>query len=183
VKLTIALERLAILVASLVVSVGLIALLSGFFAGRDQPGVSAASSPPGQQFRDLGSAHLRLGEPRPAYASNPPTSGGHLPRLVRRDKAELSDDQLLEALARGDVVLMYGTPTPPPGLETVARAAAGPFTPSLAAAGQAVILARRPGTAGLLALAWTHILHLSSATDPLLGEFIDYWLGRGASGR
>ena len=44
---TTALERVAIVVASLALSFGLIALLSGFFAGRDQAGVAITQTGPG----------------------------------------------------------------------------------------------------------------------------------------
>jgi hypothetical protein len=182
VKLTTALERVAIVVASLALSVGLIALLSGFFAGRDQAGVTGTPSQLGAQFRDQGDAHLSPGQPHPAYDSNPPTSGAHVPEPVTHDTAELNNDQLLQALEEGNVVVMYGTRTPPPGLESFAHAVAGPFTPALAAAGQAVILARRPGIRGLVGLAWAHLVSVSAADDPLLKSFTQYWLGRGAAG-
>jgi hypothetical protein len=180
---TTALERVAIIVASLVLSIGLIALLSGFFAGRDQAGVSVSSSGPGEQFRDLGHAHLRPGDVRPLYDSIPATSGAHIPEPVLRQNSQLNDDQLLQALEAGNVVIMYGGQTPPPGLEALARKLAGPFKPALAAAGQAVILARRPGAAGLIALAWAHSAHVSAPDDSLLATFTQYWLGRGAPGR
>jgi Protein of unknown function (DUF3105) len=183
VKLTTALERLAIVVASLALSIGLIAALSGFFAGRDQAGVSGAATPVGRQFPDLGHAHPQPGQPRPAYNSDPPTSGAHVPEPVLHDDRRLNDNQLLQALEAGDVVIMYGGRAPPPGLQSFARATAGPFTPALAAAGQAVILARRPGTRGLIGLAWTHMLRVSVAKDGLLRPFTGYWLGRGAPGR
>jgi hypothetical protein len=184
VRLTVALERLAIFVASLALSIGLIAVLSGFFAGRDQAGVSGATPPLGVQYRDLGHAHLRPGDRRPAYDSHPPTSGPHVPVAVRRQFTRLSDDQLLQALEVGDVVIDYGGGIPPPGLLALARSVApGAFTPALAADGQAVILAKRPGTPGLIALAWTHMVHVGSPQDPLLRGFAQYWLGRGAPGR
>ena len=78
-------------------------------------------------------------------------------------------------------MVMYGGAKPPPGLRTLALSLAPPFTPALAAAGQAVILARRPGTAGVLGLAWAHMLRVPSAARPaLLRTFTQYWLGRGA---
>ncbi len=181
-KLSTALERLAIVLASLALSIGLIALLSGFFAGRDQAGVSGSQEPVGAQFADQGHAHLRPGQPRPRYDSDPPTSGAHVPIPVRRDATKLSDDQLLEALELGNVVIVYGTPVPPAGLQQLARSIAGSFSPALAAAGQAVILARRPGTVGLVGLAWAHMVHVSATNDPLLTQFTQYWLGRGAPG-
>jgi hypothetical protein len=75
---------------------------------------------------------------------------------------------------------MYDTAKPPPALPVVARKLGGPFSPSLAAAGDTIILARRPGTNGLIGLAWAHMVRVSSPTDPLLVGFINYWLGRGA---
>lgn len=176
-------ERIAIGVASLALSVGLILLLSGYFAGRDQAAVSGGASGPGQAFRDLGHTALSPGQPRPSYDSNPPTSGAHVPEPVARDGATLNDDQLLEALQLGNVVIVYGSAEPPPGLAAFARTAAPPFTPALAATGDAVMLARRPGAAGLVALAWTHLLRVSSASDPQLGQFVSFWLGRGAPGQ
>ena len=173
-------ERIAIVVASLVLSIGLILLLSGYFAGRDQAAVSGGASGPGQAFSDQGHAALSPGQPRPSYNSDPPTSGAHVPEAVTRDGTTLNDDQLLQALQLGNVVIVYGSRQPPPGLAKFARAVAPSFTPALAAAGNAVILARRPGTAGLVALAWTHLLRASSPSDPQLGQFASFWLGRGA---
>jgi hypothetical protein len=180
---TTALERVAIVAASLALSIGLIALLSGFFAGRDQAGLSGSSSGPGLAFPDLGDAHLAPGQPRPGYNSDPPTSGPHVPEPVVRDEARINDDQLLEALEAGDVVVLYGASAPPPGLRSFAGAVAAPFTPALAAAGGAVILSRRPGTIGLVGAAWRHLISVRSASDPALRNFAEYWLGKGAPGR
>jgi hypothetical protein len=172
-------ERAAVVLASLALSIGLIVALSGYFAGRDQAGIAGAASGPGQAFADLGDAHLAPGELRPAYNSDPPTSGAHVPEPVVHDRAQLSDDQLLEALALGDVVIAYGGHEPSPSLVALARGVTGPFTPALAAAGQAVVLARRPGTVGLIGLAWAHMVQVSSPNDPLLRQFAQFWLGRG----
>jgi Protein of unknown function (DUF3105) len=179
-KLSGALEWTAIAVVSLAVAFGAIALLSGFFAGRDQAGVGGSGTLPGIAFADLGHAHLSPGAPHPHYNSSPPTSGAHAPVPVEGDNQTLSNDQLLEALELGDVVVMYGTSAPPHSLRSLVTSLAAPFTPALAAAGQAVVLARRPGTHGLIGLAWAHMLHATGPNDPLLRSFISYWLGRGA---
>jgi len=176
------LERVAIGVASLALSIGLIAVLSGFFAGRDQAGVSGAANRIGEQFPDLGHEHLQPGQPHPTYNSHPPTSGAHVPVAIQRDEARINNDQLLQALETGDVVIVYGSKTPPAGLRALARSLAGPFTPDLASAGQAVILAPRPGTVGLVGLAWTRMVRVSAPNDPLLRDFAEVWLGRGAPG-
>jgi Protein of unknown function (DUF3105) len=178
-----ALERVAIGLAALVLSVGLIALLSGFFAGRDQAGVSGTADAVGQKYKDLGNAHLSPGQLRPAYDSDPPTSGPHIPEPVLRDQIRLNDNQLLQALEDGNVVIDYGGIRPPTGLLTLAKSVAGPFTPALAASGQAVILSRRPGTTGLIGLAWTHMLRVNGPNDPNLRAFAEQLLGEGSPGK
>ena len=178
-----ALEWIVIVIVSLAIAAGAIALLSGYFAGNDTPGVSGTSSGPGIAIKDMGDQHLQPGHKAPRYNSTPPTSGPHVPVAVRKDRTTLSNNQLLEALELGDVVLVYGSPTPPPALESTAGAAAAPFTPALAAAGQAVILARRPGTPGVVGLAWARLIRVSSPADPSLRRFAQYWLGRGAPSR
>jgi hypothetical protein len=175
-----ALERLAVVVAALALAVGLIALLSGFFAGRDQAGIAGEAAGPGQAVPDLDHARLRRGQSRPRYNSSPPTSGAHFAEPVRHDEARLTDDQILQALELGDVLIVYGTPDPPPGLLRFARSIAPRFTPALAAAGQAVILVHRPDLPGLTALAWAHVERFGGPLDPRLREFVQFWLGRGA---
>jgi hypothetical protein len=177
------LERVIIVLISLVVAIAAIAALSGVFAANDQAGVTGATAGPGLTFADLGHGHLSPGATRPPYNSNPPTSGAHVPELVLQDEARLNADQVLQALEVGDVVIFYGGQTPPPGLTNVADSVGGRFTPALAAAGQAVILARRPGTQGLIAVAWTRLVRVSAPDAPLLRQFAQFWLGRGAPGR
>jgi hypothetical protein len=46
-----------------------------------------------------------------------------------------------------------------------------------------VILARQPGTVGLIGLAWAHMVRVSAQNDSLLRSFAQYWLDRGAPGR
>jgi hypothetical protein len=176
-------ERIAIVLASLGLSIGLIALLSGFFANHDQASLNSPAVVHGQAFRDLGDAALRRGQPRPRYDSRPPTSGAHFAALVTSDDVPLSEDQLLTALASGDVVILYGAPRPSAGLRTLAGALAPAFSPALARSGQAVILSRRRGTIGLIGLAWAHMLAVRDSTDPSLRDFAAYWLGRGVPHR
>jgi hypothetical protein len=172
-------ERTAIALCSLALAVVLISLLSGYFTGHDPSAVSGGTEV-GLKFVDQGNGLLAPGAPRPRYDSNPPTSGLHVPLPVIADEATLNDDQILDALAAGNVVILYATPAPPPHLASLARALAGPFSAALARAGQAVILGRRAGTKGLLALAWTRMLSVGSPSDPLLQQFVQQYLGHGA---
>ena len=167
-------------IVALAAVIGLVA----FFSGRDSSGVSSKTpSGSGQAFPDQGTRRLAPGQRPPVpYNSSPPTSGPHVSAPVTRDGMTVTDDQLLTALEAGNVVLLYGTATEPPALRALATDLGGAFDPSLARAGQAVILARRPGTSGVVAVAWRHLLRASSARDPALRTFADDWLGRGAKG-
>jgi hypothetical protein len=137
---------------------------------RDPSGVSTASGP-GTLEPDRGN--------RPP-AGDLPTSGSHHAAPVRSDGGTLSDDQLLTALAAGNVVIAFDGSAA--ALRRLQRTTAGPFTPDLAAAGQAVILDRRPGQAGVVALAWRRRLRVAEASDPRLEDFVNAWLGQGAGG-
>jgi hypothetical protein len=158
------LRRAGIALLTLVVALGGFVLVLLFFEGRDSsqvPGAASAGDAPGQVVAD----QARPGAPA-AIRSD-------------RDGTRLSRDQLLHALQLGDVVLLYGTSAPPPQLRALQDKVSGSFDPVLAANGAAVILARRPGADGVTALAWRRILRASSASDPALEAFADYWLGRG----
>ena len=173
-------EVLAIVGCALVLSVALILLVSGYFTSRDPALVVGSAFRIGQSYPDQGNGVLAPGTLRPEYDSVPPTSGPHMRAPVVRDESELTDDQLLSALAAGDVVVEYGGRRPPKGLKALATHLAGPFSPALAATGQAVILARAPGTVGLIGAAWTRLVRVSRPGDALLREFIEAWLGHGA---
>ena len=172
-----------LLVALLVAAGGLVGLIA-FFGGRDSSTFHRVKGP-GQAFADQGSGRLAAGAARPRYNSDPPTSGPHVPASIPRDGVTLSDDQILTALATGNVVLVYSRAAMERPLRRLADRLSGPYDPALAAAGQAVILDRDPGRreAGVVAAAWRHLLRASSPTDPGLNGFADFWLGRGERDR
>ncbi len=129
--------------------------------------MSSAGSGPGQAFTDLGHAVLQPGQPRPAYNSNPPTSGPHVPAAVTREGVALSDDQLLQALQAGDVVIMYGGARPPAGAGAV-RAFGGAAVHPVAG-GHRRRRDPRPAAADgrrWSALAWAHWQRVQEASDP-----------------
>jgi len=155
--------RLGIALLTVAVALGGFVLVVLFFEGRDSsqvPNAAGNRAAPGQVVTDQ----------RHAQA----------PAAIRRDAVRLSDDQLLHALELGDVVLVYGTRTPPQSLRALQRKVSGAFDPVLAANGAAVILAYRAGTDGVVALAWRRMLQVPAASDAALEDFADYWLGRGA---
>jgi hypothetical protein len=156
----------------LLAACGLVAL-SLAFGARDDPELARTPEGPGELQPDRGSGHDRAAEVTDEW----PTSGPHRPDLVTRDRRRLTDDQILHALELGNVVILYDGPDPGSVLEAVQREVAGPFDAELAAAGQAVILARRAGADQATALAWRHVLR--SADPDALREFAEAWLGRG----
>jgi hypothetical protein len=99
---------------------------------------------------------------------------------VRRDARRLTRDQLLHAVALGNVVLAYGGERPPAALRELQAELTGPYDAEVAAAGLAVILARQRGTDGVTAVAWRHRLQVPTPADERLREFAEAWLGEGA---
>jgi hypothetical protein len=175
-------RRLVWLVIGAVVLV--LAVLAGVLilaVGRDDPAVGGGDTGPGRQYPDQGKDHLTLGEqPKVKFNSNPPTSGPHLPDPVLRDGVQLTQDQVLQALERGNVIVFFDSARIGRSLRKLQRELTGPYMPAVGAAGQALILARRPDTKGVIAASWRHLLTVKSPTDPQLLAFANYWIGRGA---
>jgi hypothetical protein len=158
------LRRALLVVLGVAVAVAAIAALVLVLGSRDESQVSTAAQGPGQVQPD---------------GADPPAGGPHTDALVTRDRRPLSDDQLVNALALGNVVILYAGSTAPPALVRLQRDVAGPFDAELAAAGQAVIVAPRTGAGPATALAWKRILRADDPADPRLREFAEFWLGRG----
>jgi hypothetical protein len=175
-------RRLVWLVIGAVVLV--LAVLAGVLilaVGRDDPAVGGGDTGPGRQYPDQGKNHLALGEqPKVKFNSNPATSGPHLPDPVLRDGVQLTQDQVLQALERGNVIVFFDSARSGRALRKLQRQLTGPYMPAVGAAGQALILARRPDTKGVIAASWRHLLTVKSPTDPQLLAFANYWIGRGA---
>lgn len=169
------------MVLGIVLSVGVLAGVLFLATDRDSPELGSADRGPGTLYPDQGKDHLALGEePKIKFDSDPPTSGPHIPDPVLRDGVRLSRDQVLQALERGNVVVFFDAAREGRALRRLQRRLTGPFEPAVAGAGQALILARRPGTKGVVAAAWRHLLGVRSPADPRLVAFAQYWIGRGA---
>jgi hypothetical protein len=161
------------------VAIAACAVLITILANRDSGDV-ARSTGPGTLEPDRGSAHASGPRTPASPPDEPPTSGPHRAEPVTRDATALSDDQLLEALHLGNVVLTYDTAQPPAALKRLQEeVAGGPFDAELAAAGQAVILDHRPGASGVIALAWRRRLRATDPADSQLRTFAETWLAQG----
>jgi hypothetical protein len=167
-------RALVVVVGAAVVIAAVIGLVLAF-TSRDDAEVAGAPAGPGELQPDRGSGHGQAAAPQ----DDPPTSGPHRPDLITRDRRRLTDDQLLHALELGDVVILYERFDP--ALARLQREVAGPFDAELAAAGQAIVLAPRPGAGPATALAWRRVLRASDPADPALRDFAEAWLGEGAA--
>jgi hypothetical protein len=79
----------------------------------------------------------------------------------------------------GNVVLLYSDERETRALRLLAERIAGAPDPALEAAGQAVLVERRPNlSAAVTAVTATRMLEASSPDDPALESFVEYWLGR-----
>ena len=87
-----------------------------------------------------------------------------------------------KAATDGNVTLTYSDPALKGQLETLASDLGAPDSPELREAGLAVIVKRDPKAAGVVARASGHELVVATPDDPQLQDFIDRWLGEGASG-
>jgi hypothetical protein len=79
----------------------------------------------------------------------------------------------------GNVVLMYSDERLTLDLRRFAERIAGPPDPALTAAGQAVLVRRRPNLqVPVTAVTATRMLEATGPDDPALEQFVEYWLGR-----
>lgn len=82
----------------------------------------------------------------------------------------------------GNVVLLHAAAADGPALQALADDVAGPASPELEQAGQAVLVRRDPQAGGIVAVSSTHVLRSSSADDPQLRAFVEAWLGNPGEG-
>jgi hypothetical protein len=108
--------------------------------------------------------------------------------FVARDDATVARDDGPGAVRRagaqpvvkpGNVVLLYSDERLTSDLRALPARLAGEPGPALEAAGQAVLLQRRPNLkVPVTAVTTTRELRAGGPGDPALGRFVEYWLGR-----
>lgn len=109
--------------------------------------------------------------------------------FVSRDEATVPQQGEVPGVARapgsrpavkpGNILLLYSDERLTGELRALAARSAGEPSPALEAAGQAVLLERRPNlTAPVTAVTASRELEATAPEDPKLQSFIEYWLGR-----
>lgn len=86
-----------------------IGVIGGLGYGLIYMGSRPDKSRPGEAFPSLGAQHIPSGAERPAYNSNPPTSGGHYgqPAAWGVSYQELPDEQVIHNLEHGGIWIAY----------------------------------------------------------------------------
>lgn len=77
----------------------------------------------------------------------------------------------------GNVVLLHAADADGPALRALGDEIAGPASPELEQAGQAVIVRQAPDAGGVVALSATRVLRADSAGDPQIRAFVEASLG------
>ena len=140
----------------------------GYFAYR------ALAAPPGISMPDQGNRHvMTLKEPLPAYNSEPPTSGPHLPYIAPWGiHTEPIPNQLqVHNLEDGGVLVQYNCPDGCPDLVSK-------LTRIVAGYDHQVILAPYPGMKTRIALtAWTRLDAFNDFDESRIRRFITAYRG------
>ncbi|MDO8210457.1 hypothetical protein [Conexibacter sp. CPCC 206217] len=108
-----------------------------------------------------------------------PAAPAAAPGALYRTPEQLLDAQQVRLLRTGDVYMLYGTARAPVQLRALQDRLSGPPDPALEEAGQAVVLLRKPGTDGVVALGGDRIVRVADPADGSLETFASYWLGGG----
>jgi hypothetical protein len=147
------LRRALSFLVSLVIGLGLVILLLLFIDSRDQSGVDQQT----------------------------PTTET-VPGVAFDSPERYLNARQLDGLRAGDVFLVAADARSEPTLLALRDQLSGPPDPVLERAGQAVVLVDRPGTDGVIALAWGRRLQAPASDAQALQAFATRWLGHGASG-
>jgi hypothetical protein len=134
----------------------------------------SAADLPGALMADQGNLHVQtLADPIPAYNSDPPTSGPHLPYIAPWGihNEPIPKQLQVHNLEDGGVVVQYNCPTPCPELVEKLKGIAQRYD-------RQVVLAPYPGMKHRIALtAWTRIDAFDELDEGRIVRFITRYRG------
>lgn len=139
-----------------------------------QPGQPAPPSPRVVEVADQGRAHVRPGEPHPAYNSNPPASGWHYPSTSAWGfhTEVLPDELVIHNLEHGGIWITYKDATDTEVVDALV-ALAREFP-------RKVIITHRPANDSRIAVvAWDHVMKLDHFERPAIVDFINRFKNKG----
>ena len=135
---------------------------------------SAVRPRPGMTIAGQGAAHIGFGTAHPAYNSNPPTLGWHIPQVAPWgvSRSEVPDEIVLHNLEHGGVWISYKDPRDAALVEKL-EAIASRY-PSK------VLVTPRPKNDSPIAVAaWQRLRKLDAYDEQRIVEFVNVFRNRG----
>jgi len=128
----------------------------------------------GERIAGLGQTHISLGQPHPAYNSNPPTSGWHTPQVASwgASRAEIPDEVLLHNLEHGGIWLSYKSPSDTALVEKL-EALASRYRSKV------IVTPRSKNDSPIAIAAWERLLKLDTYDENRIVKFINAFRNRG----
>jgi len=135
---------------------------------------SATRPQPGERVAGQGSSHIGSGQSHPAYNSNPPTSGWHVPQTVSWGslRSEVPDEVVLHNLEHGGVWISYKNPGDTVLVEKL-EALASRYRSKV------LITLRSKNDSPIAIAAWERLLKLETYDEQRIVEFINAYRNRG----
>jgi hypothetical protein len=129
-----------------------------------------------ETFVSEGRDHINLGDPTPAYKTNPPTSGPHSPNTVDYGYYEkrLPFELLVHNIEHGDIVIYYH-----PELSDEVKGHLKYLSSFTKVGSGVVVLPNEQIEGGVVATAWTKKMHLSTFDEDKLSQFIHDFIYEG----
>jgi hypothetical protein len=135
---------------------------------------SAAARLVVETYPDQGRDHIRLGDPHPAYNSNPPTSGWHTPQTAPWGihRTVIPDEVLVHNLEHGGIWISYRDPDDTALVERI-EALATRYRSKV------VVTPRPANDAPIAVAAWTKLMKLQAFDEAAIVRFIDAYKNKG----
>jgi hypothetical protein len=138
-------------------------------------GRSAPAGLPGvEQFADQGGTHLQLGQPHPAYNSNPPTSGWHTPQTAGwgAHRSMVPDEVVVHNLEHGGIWISYRDANDTTLLAKLEALVARYRS-------KVILTPRAQNDAPIAVAAWGRLMRLDAYDEDRIVRFIDAYRNKG----
>ncbi len=139
---------------------------------------TAAASAPGERIPALGRDHIPVGSPRPAYNSDPPTSGPHYPEPIAAGFYDTpqADEYLVHNLEHGHIWIAYDCSklTNCDAVKQQLKALVASYQQW-----KIVVTPRQNKDAAIAVAAWGWLEKMNTYDEPAIRKFVDAWRDKG----
>jgi hypothetical protein len=167
-------QRLSLIAVTVVVVLGAtVWLVRGAMQSRSASGLGSASLPI-VDYPIQGRDHIQIGQPHPAYNSNPPTSGWHYPAPADWGyyNEELPDEMLVHNLEHGGIWLSYRSTEDTELINQLVALLRGYRS-------KVIITQRSRNDTRLAVAAWGHLMKLDRFDNAAIVTFINRFKNQG----